>query len=153
MHPDKHATNAAPVRRTSFRRRGSAVLDTALVLPILLSLAFGTVEYGHYFYWKHTLQGAAREGARASITPSATNSDVTTAITNAMTAAGISSTNYTVKIRNASDSADLNVNGLSAGTPVLVKVQSTWGTVGMRPLGLISASKTVTGQTIMRKEG
>ena len=44
-------------------RRGSAVLDAALVFPILLSLTFGTVEYGHYFYWKHTLQGAAREGA------------------------------------------------------------------------------------------
>jgi Flp pilus assembly protein TadG len=129
------------------------VLDTALVLPILLSLAFGTVEYGHYFFWKHTLQGAAREGARASITPTATNADVTTAITSAMTAAGISSTKYTVQIRNAADSADLNVNGLTPGTPVLVKVFSTWGSVGMRPLGLISANKQVTGQTIMRKEG
>ena len=49
-------------------RCGSALLDAALVLPILLSLMFGTVEYGHFFYWKHTLQGAAREGARTAIT-------------------------------------------------------------------------------------
>ncbi|MGC4033821.1 MAG: pilus assembly protein [Tepidisphaeraceae bacterium] len=44
------------------RRRGSAVLDAALVFPVLLSLTFGCVEFGHYFYIKHTLQGAAREG-------------------------------------------------------------------------------------------
>ncbi len=139
--------------RRGWWSRGSAVLDTALVLPILLSLAFGTVEYGHFFYWKHTLQGAAREGARAGITPSATNADVTTAVTSAMNAAGISASKYTLQIRNAADSADLNVNGLTSGTPVLVKVYATWGTVGMRPLGLIGSSKLVTGQTIMRKEG
>lgn len=153
MLPMNPGRNAAEPARNKLWRRGSAVLDTALVLPILLSLAFGTVEYGHYFYWKHTLQGAAREGARVGITPSATNSEVTTAVSNAMTAAGISAANYTLRIRNAADSADLNVSGLSSGTPVLVKVYATWGTVGMRPLGLITSSKQVTGQTIMRKEG
>src|SRR3954454_2133539 len=91
---------------TRRRWRGSAVLDAALVFPILLSLTFGTVEYGHYFYWKHTLQGAAREGARAAITPTAVNGDVTTAVSTAMTAAGIPAANYTVKIRNAADTAD-----------------------------------------------
>ena len=45
------------------RRRGSAVLDAALVFPILLSLTFGAIEYGYYFFVKNTLQGAAREGA------------------------------------------------------------------------------------------
>ena len=134
-------------------RRGSAVLDAALVFPILLSLTFGTVEYGHFFYWKHTLQGAAREGARAAITPTAQNSDVTTAVTTAMTAAGIPSANYTIKIRNSTDTTDVNVASIAAGTPILVKVYATWGTVGMRPLGLIGASKQVLGMTVMRKEG
>ena len=153
MHSSKRTPEGKVPTRRRWWRGGSAVLDTALVLPILLSLAFGTVEYGHYFYWKHTLQGAAREGARAGITPSATNTDVTTAVTNAMTAAGISASKYTLQVRNAADSADLNVSGLTSGTPILVKVYATWGSVGMRPLGLISSSKQVTGQTIMRKEG
>jgi Flp pilus assembly protein TadG len=135
------------------KRRGSAVLDAALVLPILLSLTFGTVEYGHYFYWKHTLQGAAREGARAAITPSAVNADVTAAVNTSMNAAGVAPANYTVRIRNQNDTADLNVASVPAGTAILVKVYSTWGTVGLRPLGLIGSSKQVTGQTVMRKEG
>jgi len=128
-------------------------MDAALVFPILLSLTFGTVEYGHYFYWKHTLQGAAREGARSAITPTAANSDVTAAVTAAMNAAGINAAQYTVKIRNSADSADVNVASVAAGTPILVKVYATWGTVGMRPLGLIGAAKQVTGMTVMRKEG
>lgn len=133
-------------------RRGSALLDAALVLPILLSLMFGTVEYGHFFYWKHTLQGAAREGARTAITASAQNAEVINAVRTAMTAAGVDQSKYTIKIRNGTDTADVDVNNVTPGNAVLVKVYAQWGTVGMRPLGLISATKQVTGQTVMRKE-
>src|SRR5438105_13017998 len=92
------------------RRRGNAVLDMALVMPVLLSLTFGTVEFGHYFYVKHCLQGAAREGARAAITNTATNTDVTTAISNAMSTAGLGSSGYTVTLTPS------NVSGLAEGT-------------------------------------
>jgi Flp pilus assembly protein TadG len=129
--------------------RGSAILDAALVFPILLSLTFGTVEYGYYFYVKHSLQGAAREGARAAIVPDATNANVTTAVTNAMSAAGLSSSGYQVTPSPA------NVNGLAAGTSITVTVTCTWGTAGsgFRPLGLIGSNKQVKGVTVMRKEG
>lgn len=146
-------TPCPPPCRAVRVRRGGTVLEAALILPILLSLAFGTVEYGHFFYFKHTLQGAAREGARAAILPSATNAEVTTFVAYAMTAAGVSPAEYTVQIRDAADTNNLNVAGLEAGTPILVKVHATWGTVGLRPLGLISAEKQVAGQTVMRKEG
>jgi Flp pilus assembly protein TadG len=129
------------------RRRGNAVLDMALVMPVLLSLTFGTVEFGHYFYVKHCLQGAAREGARVAITSTAVNSDVTTAVANSMAAAGLTASGYTVTL------TPTTISGLAEGTSITVSVQCTWGTVGMRPLGLIGASKTVQGITVMRKEG
>lgn len=132
-------------------RRGSAVLDAALVFPILLSLTFGCVEFGHYFFIKHTLQGAAREGARAAASPGSTNSEVTTAVTASMNAAGIAPAKYTTKIRNSTDTTDINVNQ-TAGTAILVKVECTWSVVGIRPLGLIGGSKPVVGMTTMRKE-
>ena len=44
--------------------RGASVLEMALVLPILLMLSFGVVDYGYYFYVKNTVQGAALAGAR-----------------------------------------------------------------------------------------
>jgi Flp pilus assembly protein TadG len=129
------------------------VLDAALVFPVLLSLTFGSVEFGHYFYVKHTLQGAAREGARVAITPASSNSDVTNAIQSALTSAGFSPSTYTISIRNQADTADVNVNTATAGTPILVKITAGWGTVGIRPLGLIGSGKQVIGQSVMRKEG
>jgi Flp pilus assembly protein TadG len=128
-------------------------MDAALVFPVLLTLTFGSIEFGHYFYIKHTLQGAAREGARASIRPSATNTDVTTAVNASLTAAGIPSTRYTVSIRNSADTADVNVASVTSGTSILVKVTASWGTIGIRPMGLIGSGKQVIGTTLMRKEG
>lgn len=133
-------------------RRGNAVLDAALVLPILLSLTFGTVEYGYYFFMKHSLEGAAREGARAAIVPSTvSNTTVTTAVANALNAAGLNSSTttldakYTLSISPAVTSA--------SGTAITVTLSASWGTVGIRPLGLIGSGKTVTGTAVMRKEG
>ena len=134
------------------------MLELALTLGILLNLTFGTIEFGHYFFVRNTLQGAAREGARASIPPGATNSDVTTAVNGALGAAGLpqatgaAGATVTVKIRNSADTADLDVSTQTAGTAVLVKVQATWGTIGLRPLGLIASNKSVTGTAVMRKE-
>src|SRR5687768_13622473 len=55
--------------RTLLRRRcGSELLELGLVaFPILLTLVFGTIEFGTYFYVEHNLQAAAREGARAGV--------------------------------------------------------------------------------------
>ena len=45
------------------RRRGGSLLEAAIVLPVLIYVAFGTVEFGYYFFVKHSLDGAAREEA------------------------------------------------------------------------------------------
>ena len=140
-------------RHQSGRRRGNAVMEAALVLPILLALSFGTVEFGHFFYCKHTLQGAARDGARVAILPSSTNTGVTTAVGNTMTAAGFTSAQYAVTITNPTTNAAItNVGTVATGTPIQVRVTATWGTIGIRPMSMISSSKQVVGFTIMVKE-
>lgn len=45
--------------------RGAAAVEFALVLPILVLLLFGIVEFGRGYNAKVTLTHAAREGARA----------------------------------------------------------------------------------------
>jgi len=127
-------------------RRGSEILETALVLPILLLVAFGTVEFGYWFYVEHNLQGAAREGARAAIPPGATNDDVTAAVNSLMNASGFSPTDYTVTFSpNPITDAD-------TGDMVTITVQADWTQIGVRPLSLISAP-TIQGVAVMRKEG
>jgi hypothetical protein len=97
---------------------------------------------------KHSLQGAAREGARAAITPTATNTTVTAAVTNAMSTTGLGSSGYVALFSPG------NVSAAAPGDPVTVTITCTWGTVGrgFRPLGLIGAGKQVRGVTVMRKE-
>lgn len=146
-----------PKPRRRRNDRGSSVIEAVLVFPILLWITFGAVEFGHFFYMKHTLQGAAREGARAAAVPGNTNTDVTTAINSAMTAAGIASNKYTASVRNSTDTANLTINSSTpAGTSILVKVEAVWSNIGLRPspfMSFISSSKVVKGQTTMRKEG
>lgn len=127
-------------------RRGNALVEAAVVLPVLLSLAFGTVEFGHFFYMKHLLQSAAREGARAAIPGSATNADVTTAVNRVLNSAGIPQANYTTTLSPAT------ISGQPEGTAITVTVTASWGTVGLRPMRMIATTKQVIGVTVMRKE-
>ncbi len=45
-------------------QRGQAVVEFALILPILLLLVFGIIEFGRIFYSYLEVTQAAREGAR-----------------------------------------------------------------------------------------
>lgn len=47
--------------------RGAAIVEMALVLPLLLALLMGALVYGQYFMLAHNVQQAANDGARASI--------------------------------------------------------------------------------------
>jgi Flp pilus assembly protein TadG len=44
--------------------RGAAVIEFALVLPILVLLVLGIMEFGRAYHVQTTISGAAREGAR-----------------------------------------------------------------------------------------
>jgi Flp pilus assembly protein TadG len=143
--------------RTTPRRRrsGNAVLETALVLQLLLWLAFGTVEFGYFFHIQHCLQGAAQDAARIAITPDSTYAQITTSVSDAMTAYKI--TGYTTSVRKGADinAPTLNAGNFSslvAGDPICVSVTIPAGSLPIRPLGLITASKQVTGMAVMRKE-
>ena len=141
--------NGNPVRRR--RRLGATILELALTLAILLNLTFGTIEFGYFFFVKNTVQGAAREGARAAIPPNAANSDVTTAVNSVLSAAGLRTADFTTTVKV--NGVVANANTALAGQQVEVSVTATWGTVGLRPLGLIGSSKTVLGAATMRREG
>lgn len=144
---------AQPNRRP-LRHRGGAILEAALVLPILFTISFGMVEFGYFFFVKHTLQAAAREGARTGIVPSATNAKVTSTVATAMEAAGFDGIAYEVNIQHGTSDANLNVATAPAQTPVKVVVHCSWSAIhpGLRPLGLIDDGKQVQGAAVMMKE-
>ncbi|KTT99457.1 hypothetical protein NS355_06525 [Sphingomonas yabuuchiae] len=48
-------------------RRGAALIEFALVLPILLTMLMGIVSFGEYFLTAHLVQQAANDAARAAL--------------------------------------------------------------------------------------
>jgi len=55
------------VRSAATSEAGVTATELAIVLPILLLMFFGIVEFGHGFYIQHAINNAAREGARAGV--------------------------------------------------------------------------------------
>lgn len=48
-------------------QKGAAIVEFAVVLPLLLVLLFGIIEFGLIMYNKHIITNASREGARYGI--------------------------------------------------------------------------------------
>ena len=70
-----------------------ALIEFALISPVLLLLLFGIIDIGRAVFYYDTLGHAAREGARAAVqasSPLPTNANVLTAVTSQM--AGIPTT-------------------------------------------------------------
>jgi len=49
-------------------QKGQALVELAIILPLLVLLVFGAFEFGRAMYIKNTLNYAAREGARRAST-------------------------------------------------------------------------------------
>ena len=58
--------------------RGVGVVEFALVMPLLMMLVFGVVQFGLLYNRQQALHAAAREGARLAAIPSATQSEIST---------------------------------------------------------------------------
>ena len=53
-------------RRDAASRRGQALVEFALVLPVFLMILFGIIDGGRYVFQNNVLSQAAREGARVA---------------------------------------------------------------------------------------
>ena len=73
-------------RRRERGERGAAAVEFALVVPLLLMLVFGIIQYGYILSFRQALSQGAAEGARAAaVAPSSlTTAQKQTAATNAV---------------------------------------------------------------------
>src|SRR2546428_2780973 len=62
--PDDMLGGVMPCPRLSYSRRGQAIVETALLLPILMLLVMGSADLGRVFYYSIAVTNAAREAAR-----------------------------------------------------------------------------------------
>jgi hypothetical protein len=79
--------------RSGLRRfaddRGAELIEFALVLPILLFVSAGIMEFGFLFQRSEVLTNAVREGARIAVLPGYGPLDAETRVKNYMAAGGL----------------------------------------------------------------
>src|SRR5438876_9454530 len=56
--------------------RGTALIETALTLPLILLVSVSIFEFGRAYQMEQVLTNAAREGARVAVLPGSSSSDV-----------------------------------------------------------------------------
>jgi len=84
--------------------RGAAAVEFALLLPVLLTILYGIIEFGMIMYGREVVTNASREGARAGIiqvSPKPTSGQITTIATNYLTGTGINPSQVTITVTGA----------------------------------------------------
>jgi len=85
-HVNKHKCKAA------------AVVEMAVVLPILLTILFGIIEFGWTFMVYQSITNAAREGCRVAVLEGSTDEDINARIDEYMQLIGL--TDYQIDIQH-----------------------------------------------------
>lgn len=120
--------------------RAAAVVEMAVVLPFLLTILFGVIEFGWTLMNYQSITNAAREGCRVAVLEGSTEVDITARVEEYLTLVGMS--DYTIEIVRSDAS--------SAAETVTVRVPySSISLLG----GYLGGEFDIVGRAAMRKEG
>lgn len=99
-------------------RRGSAAVEMALVTPIFLALAFGSVDLGNYFLSEHAVLKGVRDGARYASRRYPVNC---VAVTNDTSAIAVATQNL-VRTNTLDGTGPARLNGWTSNATIVVSV-------------------------------
>lgn len=131
------------------RERGQALVEFGLVLPILLLLIFGLVDFGRAVYAQNALSEAARDGARWGSVQARAGTDIagiedyTVSRVDAIPGVTATATCIESSVLGCSPNDVLRVKAetdMEMITPVLAQIM---GAVGLNPLHLTSTSEVL----------
>lgn len=129
-------------------RRGAAVVEFAMVASLLFLLLLGIIELGRAMMVLEMLNNAARNGARIGVLQGSDNTQVTSAVTNALASGGISGTTTAIKVNGATT----NVNTAVPGDAISVTVSVPYSNVTWLPSSMFLSGRTLGSSIVMRRE-
>lgn len=89
-----------PVRGDE-RARAAAIVELAVVLPLLLTILFGIIEFGWTFMIYQSITNAAREGCRVAVLEGSTDDDITERVDEYLSIVGMA--DYSIEMNHASE--------------------------------------------------
>ena len=125
-------------------RRGTTVVEFAIVAPLLLLLIFGMIEFGRAVMVQQLLTNASREGARRGILEQTTAEEAETVVADYL--AGSSVTGATVTV------SPVSLDQVGFGDPVTVTVSVPYDQVSWLPAPWFLKGTNLTAQSTMRAE-
>jgi Flp pilus assembly protein TadG len=110
------------VKRLIRKEQGQSLVEFALVIPVLILIVMGIIEFGNLWMTMNVLSGAAREGARVAAVTDPDAAQVQSAVENVLIPANISG-------------ATISVTGPNGASEVTVTIQFdyTVATLGFIP--------------------
>jgi Flp pilus assembly protein TadG len=145
MHFNNQKTeNRNRIRLRLGNRRGAAVVEFAVVSPVLVLMILGIVEFGRMSMVQQTVTTAAREGARHAVVDGSTTTEIKASVTSFLAAGGI--TGAEVSLR-----PDLSGTVLH-GDPVSVSVSVPFSNVSWLPVPHFLGGKVLSSTAVMRRE-
>ena len=123
-------------------RRGTMVVEAALILPLLLLLTFGGLKYGWLFIKWQQINNVARHSVRYAVRPSPTNPTPSALISTLMSDADMP--NYTL--------VELT-SGAPVGSPVVVQIDVAVADIDILKMPLLPTPTTLSARMTMSKEG
>ncbi len=126
------------IKKMIRNRRGQALVELALALPLIILLVMGTIEFGRIFHSYLLITNASREGARIAIT-GASDTEITDKI------------NEVTLTLGSGVSSDVNRYG---GNPNPVEVVVTYQNYLITPVldTIVPNPITLTSTTTMKME-
>ncbi|MEX0745879.1 MAG: TadE/TadG family type IV pilus assembly protein [Phycisphaeraceae bacterium] len=134
-------------KRDRRARRGLATLETALVLPLLLLLTFGVLEYGWMFWKLQDVTSATRHGARQAVLPDSTTAGVEQAVADMLADRGLGGTGYTIAFSPG------DVMDAERAEAVRVTVRVPYSPVSLTNFRVLPMPEALEASVTMAKEG
>lgn len=130
-------------RKRKDRRTGSAAVEFAVCLPVIVLLVFGSIEASSFIFLKQSLAVAAYEGAREAVRNDSGNADAINRASNILNARSVNG--FNIQFPNG-ESRDIE-----RGDEVVVVVTAPTGPNS--PLaGDFITNRVLTSQVVMVKE-
>jgi hypothetical protein len=150
----RHDSNTPDVRKLEKagslgrrKRRGAAVVEFALVLPIFFLMVFAMIEFGRMVMVRQVLTNASREGARIGVLDGATTQEVVDTVENYLTSALIPFTAGSIVAVSPSPPSSAGY-----GESVSVTVTVPFDDVSWLPSPMYLGETDVVAATVMRRE-
>jgi len=135
-------------------RRGQAVVEFALILPLFMLLLFAAIEFGRAYYELHLLANAAREGSRAGSLLGQLEDDVCARVDSFLTEVGLEG-GWTTSIQVRDSTGSPRAGGLAEaveGDRVFVTVTHNFQVMSGSLIPGFSGILPLRGRCVFRHE-